>query len=115
LFTASWAPVLAAPSQQSQLQTDAARLDHVAVEVDDAVVAEDWDDARSEWAEFDELWDDVEDGFRAADRDGYRAIEATMSDIVIALTTDAPDPDQIRELIATLRARIAPFAGTDDS
>lgn len=116
LLMGSWSPALAAPATQpSQVQADARRLDHVASEVDDALASGDWDAARQEWAEFDELWEDVEDGFRAVSRDGYRAIESTMDDVVAALRPDAPDSDSVRSLLVALRANIASFAGPDDS
>ena len=68
---------------------------------------------RAAWEEFDGLWDQVEDGFRAASRDDYRAIEAAMRPIALALRTEDPDADLIRTEIAGLRALLAPFAGAE--
>ncbi|MDQ3809006.1 MAG: FTR1 family protein, partial [Chloroflexota bacterium] len=91
-------------------QTDAARLDQVAGEVEEAAAVGDWSAARADWREFGELWLDVEDGFHEASPDAYASIEAAMVAVSDSLRTAAPDATAVSAAVRAVRAELAPFA-----
>jgi hypothetical protein len=88
---------------------NAVRLLNVVQGVSDSVAAGDWASARSGWNDFDNMWNDVEDGFRATSRDDYRAIEDHQGTIRGLLRDDAPDVDRINGEISAIRDLIAKF------
>jgi hypothetical protein len=79
--------------------------------VSDATAAGDWATARSGWDEFDKVWDEVEDGFRAISRESYRAIEDHQGNIRRLLREDSPDVDRLNNELTSIRSLIATFAG----
>lgn len=97
------------PPVPPEVNADAKRLLVAVDRVQAAADASDWPAARIEWKAFDDLWDDVEDGFRAVSRPAYRDIETTMSSVAESLRRDAPSLDEVRQLLATLRSQIEPF------
>ena len=92
-----------------EVPANAVRLLTVVSQVSDAVNAGDWSTARSGWNDFDNLWQEVEDGFRAISRDDYRTIESHQGNIRGLLREDAPDVDRINGEINSIRALIASF------
>ena len=105
-------PALIANAQSTEgVPADVQRLLAIVSTVDDAVSNGDWATARSGWTDFDNLWSDVEDGFRAVSRDNYRAIEAHQSTIHGLVGQESPDVDRIRSEISAIRELISWFGG----
>jgi hypothetical protein len=98
-----------AGQQLSGMAADAARLDRAAADVQDAVRAMDAARARQGWTTFEDLWLDLEDGFRATSRDAYRNIELAMGRVGETLRPASPDADLARREINALRALLQPF------
>src|SRR5581483_101139 len=99
----------AAPGAAPELAGHARQLDHLAAEIDAAAADGQWSTARLRADDFDNRWDDVEDGFRAASRDNYRAIE-TEIDRIKDLARDGTDKVGVHREIGTLRGILAPYA-----
>lgn len=93
----------------SGLAADSARLDGIAVAVESAATASDWTRAQREWTRFDDLWFDVEDGFRAFSRETYRDIETAMGRASDALRVSPPDGAALRREVAAIRGLLQPF------
>ena len=93
----------------SDVPANATRLLTVVTTVDNAVSAGDWATARGGWNDFDNLWEEVEDGFRAISRDNYRTIETHQGTIRGLLREDSPDADRIRSEITSIRELIQWF------
>jgi hypothetical protein len=102
-------PSIRPGAAQGSVGGDADRLLAVVGNVDAAVAISDWPAARESWGEFDDLWDQVEDGFRDASRDGYRAIENHQGTIRRLLREDSPDAVRIGSEIGELRDAITAF------
>ncbi|HZT05977.1 MAG TPA: hypothetical protein VFC51_03035 [Chloroflexota bacterium] len=88
----------------------AARLLQALDSVDAAVGQGDWTAAQTAWRRFEDIWFEVEDGFRAASRDTYRAIEQQMDRVASALQGSARDSEAILGETRALRALIQPMA-----
>ncbi|MEA2638744.1 MAG: high-affinity iron transporter [Chloroflexota bacterium] len=101
---------IAAPAGQSQVASDATRLDNAVQQVDQLVASGNWAQARTTFRTFQESWLDVEDGFRDASRDGYARIEAAMVRVADALKPEPPDAAAVRNGLVDLRVELAPFA-----
>src|SRR5581483_4697962 len=71
--------------------------------------------ARAAYAQFDDLWFDIEDGVRDRSRDDYRAIERAMDDVKYALRAEPPDVASAQSNLTTLRERVLQFAATLDA
>lgn len=77
----------------------------------DALKANDIKKAQTEYKEFDEGWDRIEDGIRAKSADSYRKIEDAMSEVKGALLTPA-NPDgakaqaALNKLAETINAEV---------
>jgi len=107
----SAAPVVLA--QDDAVAGNASRLLAIATSVDESVSASDWDAARTGWQSFDGTWDDVEDGFRAVWRDGYRDVESHMSTIQRLLREDVPNADQLHAEISALTDLLTQFGASN--
>ena len=104
---------IASAQDAGQVASDAQRLMTVVNGVDSAVVSADWGTARSGWNDFDDLWNVVEDGFRAMSREDYRAIEDHQGTIRGLLRVDAPNADQIRGELSAERDLLVKFGATN--
>ena len=58
---------------------------------------------------FENRWFDIEDGVREVSRDAYRAIEAQMSQVGIALAATPPSKDAVAKALAALDAQNRAF------
>ncbi len=87
------------------------QLEDAAQEVDKAIAAAQGGDlakAKSEFEEFDEDWDKIEDGVKAKSPDAYRTIEDAMDEVELALVKPAaPDKDTALSALRKLRQTIA--------
>jgi hypothetical protein len=107
-------PAVAASAQDADsVAANAQSLYIIVSNVDDAVANGDWDTARTQWAGFDDLWDQVEDGFRAASRDDYRAVESHQTNIRGLLRADSPDADQLQAELASEEDLLVKFGATN--
>ncbi len=88
---------------------DARRLEEAAAAVDRAAGSGDWAAARQRWRDFDDLWFAVEDPFRSAFPQRYRAIEDAMSGVKYALRPDVPSREEVQREVANLRAQLQPL------
>jgi len=67
-----------------------------------AAQAGDLSTAAREYRGYDDTWLDVEDGIRARSREAYRAIEARMRDVDVALAANPPDRATLARALAEL-------------
>lgn len=82
-------------SSAGQLQALAKRLDQAM----DALKASNLQEAKHQYQEFDEGWEQIEDGIRAKSRDAYRKIEQAMDEVKATLLK-AEQPDNARATAA---------------
>jgi len=101
--------MIASAQNTAEVPANATRLLAVVSQVDQAVTSADWASARGGWTDFDNLWSEVEDGFRAISRDNYRTIEDHQNTIRNLLREDAPDTDRIRSEITAITELIQGF------
>jgi len=104
-----WALVLVGVSYAATPAEDVASL---ATSVDRALSAVERNDlaaARSEMAQFNSSWGQIEDGVRGLSRSSYRGIEDAQGDVNFALGAPSPDPQVVRASLQKLRAECDAF------
>jgi high-affinity iron transporter len=100
-------PVFAASSPQD----DVRQANVLVQQALGAARSGDLDTARQAYAQYENIWFDIEDGVRAASRDSYVGIEKAMSAVSAAFTVSPPDQTQVVDSLAALDAEQQRFLG----